>query len=104
MCAKAAKKPATAKAATTKAPAKRVAVAKKPVARKKATKKAPSMRSFHVYRSNQQFNDFRITRQTVYWIILMCFIIFVQLWILKLQYDVMHLIDLQEIESISLYQ
>jgi len=62
------------------------------------------MRSFHVYQSNQQFNDFRITRQTVYWIILMCFVIFVQLWILKLQYDVMNLIDLQEIESISLYQ
>jgi hypothetical protein len=99
------KKPATrsttkstaAKKTTTvakKAPVKKTTATKKTV--KKASAKAPQMRSFRVANDQQQFTSFRITRQTVYWIILVAFIIFVQLWILKLQIEVVTLIDAQQ--------
>lgn len=77
-----------------KAPVKKTTATKKTV--KKASAKAPQMRSFRVANDQQQFTSFRITRQTVYWIILVAFIIFVQLWILKLQIEVVTLIDAQQ--------
>lgn len=93
-----------------KAPAKKTTVKKTPVkaavtkkspvkktaAKRTATKKQPEMRSFHVATEQQSFTDFKITRQTIYWIILIAFIIFAQLWILKLQIDVATLIDAQQ--------
>jgi len=89
----AAKKPATAvaKKAPAKSPAK--APAKKRVAAKKQPEK---MRSFRIARDQPAFTTFQITRQTVYWIILVAFIIFAQLWILKLQVEVATLLDAQQ--------
>ena len=106
----AAKKPA-AKKAVAKAPAAKPVTAKKPAARtvaaksttaprkKASTKKQPAMKSFRLSREDRSFTDFRITRQTVYWVILVAFIIFVQLWILKLQVEVVTLLDAQQSTS-----
>jgi len=80
---------ATAKKTTAK---KTTAVKKAPVKRKATTKKAPvkavpKMRSFHVSPDYPEFTTFKISRQTVYWVIIVSFIIFMQLWILGLQME-----------------
>ena len=93
---KTAPKKTVAKATVTKkAPAKKVGV------KRTAVKKAPVMRSFRVAQDDQDFTGFRITKQTVYWIILVAFIIFAQLWILKLQIEVATLIDAQQSQLLS---
>ena len=69
-----------------KAPAK--TVARKATHKKATSKKAAQMKSFHVYKDDQSFNSFRVTRQTVYWTILLLFIIAMQLWLLKVQMDI----------------
>ena len=77
-------------------------VAKKPVARKSAAKKTATkvvrkstaskkttpMKSFKVYKDVKPFTTFKITRQTLYWTILLAFIVITQLWILKIQMDI----------------
>ncbi len=97
-----AKKPVAKKAVAKKAPVKKAAAkttvrktsASRPVTKKSTTSK---VRSFRVDRGPQPaFTSFSITRQTVYWIILVAFIIFVQLWILKLQVEVVTLLDAQQ--------
>lgn len=49
---------------------------------------AEPMRSFKVYRDTPSFTTFRVTRQTVYWTILLVFIIVMQLWILQVQLEI----------------
>lgn len=74
-------------------------VAKKPIAtqpvkktsQKKSTvsKKSSDMKSFHIYKeSPKKFKTFKITRQTIYWAILLAFVIVTQLWLLKIQMDI----------------
>jgi len=65
-----------------KAPAKRATTNKKA-----AAKTTPKVRSFHVSPDIPAFSTFKITRQTVYWVIIVSFIIFMQLWILALQME-----------------
>ena len=60
-------------------------------------KQAP-LQSFKVYKEPDSFTQFQITRQTIYWIILVSFIVFAQLWILKLQIEVATLLDAQQTE------
>jgi len=73
--------------ATKKKPAKRTS--------KASTKKTSSaMRSFRVEPETIPFNTFRITRQTVYWVVLLLVIIATQLWILKLQMEIANLTEL----------
>lgn len=98
-----AKKPAAKKTTAKKAPAKTATVVKKSTTTRKAStarpaaKKTAAVRSFRIDRNPQpMFTSFSITRQTVYWIILVAFIIFVQLWILKLQVEVVSLLDAQQ--------
>lgn len=90
------KKTAPKKTVATKATVAKKAPVKKVSVKRKAVKKAPVMRSFRVAQDDQDFTGFRITKQTVYWIILVAFIIFAQLWILKLQIEVATLIDAQQ--------
>lgn len=66
-----------------------------------ARTKTPEYKSFQIAKDTQKFNDFRITKQTVYWVILICFIIFVQLWILKLQIEVTTLIEAQQADLLN---
>ena len=68
--------------------------AKKPVSKKTAAKKAPAMQSFRVYKNVQPFNSFRVTRQTVYWIILLACIVVTQVYLLKIQMDIADLTDI----------
>ena len=104
------KKPVAKKTTAKSTPAK-AAVAKKAPAKsapkktaaKKSTKKASAAaqsgyKSFKVAQNNTPFTTFRVTRQTFYWIILVAFIIFVQLWILKLHIEVAGLLEQQQIE------
>ncbi len=88
------KKAPVKKAVAKKAPAKKAATRK--VAAKKTTAKSAELRSFRVARDQPAFTTFRITKQTVYWIILVAFIIFAQLWILKLQVEVTSLLEAQQ--------
>lgn len=94
------KKPSTArgtsttKASTTK---KTATVTKKPVQKKKsvtarATKKA-SVQSFRKCPETQPFMSFKITQQTVYWLIICALVFALGSWILKVQHDVMSLYD-----------
>jgi hypothetical protein len=84
-----AKKPAPKKATPARKPA-----AKKPVAKKttKAAKVVP-MRSFKIAPDEPSFFTLRITKQTVYWSILLIFILITQLWILNAQLDVIQALD-----------
>jgi len=94
---KAAPKKTTAKTSVNKkAPVK--ATAKKTPSKSKATAKQAELRSFRIAKDTQPFTSFQITRQTIYWIILVSFIIFVQLWILKLQIEVAMLLDAQQVQ------
>lgn len=103
------KKPATKRASAKKAPAKKTtrvkakAAAVKRTPAKKRTSKAnsASLRSFKVAQNQPAFTTFKITRQTVYWIILVAFIVFVQLWIIKLQVEVATLIETQQTEFLN---
>lgn len=87
-----------AKAATTKKAAPRKSTAKRTVRSTQA-----SMRSFHIAQDQPPFTSFKITKQTVYWIILVAFIIFAQLWIIKLQVDVANLIEVQQNEFLDTF-
>ncbi len=97
---------ATAKKSTTKKTTSKPAASKKakPVARKSPAKKTsarkkaatPEIRSFRVAKDNPPFTTFRITRQTFYWVVLVSFIVFVQLWIISLQVEIAGLLDAQQ--------
>ena len=83
-----------------------MAIKKKKVAPKKVTAKKTKVsssifndgarfhpKSFEIAESPRPFMTFRITRQTVYWIILLAFISALTLWILKLQLDVLSILN-----------
>ena len=91
------KKPSTSrrsvatKAASTK---KTSVVAKKPTQKKKPSKPASSnakIQSFKKCPETQPFMTFKITQQTVYWLVICVFVFALGAWILKVQYDVMSL-------------
>ena len=88
---------ATAKSPVKKTTPKKKAVkktpAKKAASKKSSAKAEQAYNSFKVSSNQTPFTNFRVTRQTVYWVVLIAFIIFAQLWILKLQIDVANLID-----------
>ena len=74
-----------AKKTVTKKPVKKTPKSSvKKVAHKSVSKKqATPMRSFHVYKDDKPFTSTRVTRQTVYWTILLLVVMVLQLWILK---------------------
>lgn len=77
-------------------------VAKKTVSRKKTVVKAVkkvahkrsapaktlAMKSFRLYKDVKPFTTMKVTRQTLYWAILLAFVAITQLWILKIQMDI----------------
>jgi hypothetical protein len=65
--------------------------AKKVFAKHSTSKSEAPMKSFRVYKDVKPFTTFTVTRQTVYWAILLAFIIVTQLWILKIQMDIANL-------------
>ena len=82
------------KSTTTKAPAKKSA----PKTRKAAPKKRQSRRSLlrsHVGLQAEQteFMTFRITKQTLYWLVLGAVVILFTVWLTQLQADIQSLYD-----------
>ena len=83
-------------------------VAKKTVARKKTVVKAVkkiahkrstptrivAMKSFRLYKDVKPFTSMKLTRQTLYWAILLAFVAITQLWILKIQMDIVNVTTL----------
>jgi len=96
-----AKKSTTKKAPVKKAPAKKASVTKAKATKKTSAKKSAELKSFRLAKNQPPFTSFKITRQTVYWVILVSFIIFAQLWIIKLQVDVANLIEIQQRELLD---
>ena len=100
------KKTTISKSATIKkAPVKKVAkvtAVKKTVSKptSKVAAKPAKMRSFRLSPNEPSFKTFKITRQTLYWIILVAYIVFMQLWILSLQIQTSNYIE-TELNSIS---
>ncbi|MDB5179559.1 MAG: hypothetical protein JWN12_191 [Candidatus Saccharibacteria bacterium] len=66
--------------------------AKKPVtkatSKRAAAKKPALMKSFRIYKEEKPFTRVQLSRQTLYWVILLAFIVVTQLWILKIQMDI----------------
>lgn len=67
---------------------------------KRTTKKATvhtqaPLKSFRLTNDVPEFTTFKITRQTIYWIIILGTIIFFQLWILSLQIEISNLLEAQ---------
>jgi hypothetical protein len=81
------KSPAKKTATKTKAPVKKSVVSKK-----KTAKKVAALRSFTVV-SDSPFFSTKITKQTIYWSILLIVILVTQLWILNVQLDVIQSLD-----------
>ncbi|MEI7689843.1 MAG: hypothetical protein WCI79_02670 [Candidatus Saccharibacteria bacterium] len=61
--------------------------------KKKSAKKAPKMQSFKISKSPKSFMSLEITRQTVYWTILVGLIFALSLWVLNIQIDTMRVLD-----------
>ncbi len=75
---------------STKKPVKKVS--KKPT-KKAAQRSTREYKTLHVSKAKQPFLSFKFTRQTLYWTILVAFVIVMQLWILKAQNDVVQTTD-----------
>jgi hypothetical protein len=60
---------------------------------------AAKVRSFLISPNDPGFRTFKITRQTVYWVVIVSFIIFMQLWILSLQLETSNYIEQQIVSS-----
>lgn len=64
---------------------------KKTTRKSTPSKKPAEMKSFRLCKDPEPFAAFRITKQTIYWSILLIFIIISQLLILKVQLDISNL-------------
>jgi hypothetical protein len=51
----------------------------------KKIKKASKMQSFHLSKEANRFLSFKLTEQTIYWIILLVLILGLSLWVLNIQ-------------------
>ena len=81
------KKKTTAKKAVKSAP-----VVKKAAPRVKKAK-ATQPESFKLQREPRRFLTFKVTDQTIYWAILLVYIMGLSLWVLNIQIDTYHILD-----------
>lgn len=86
-----AKKTTKKPAATKRAPAR--STAKTTVNRVARPAKAPAMRSFAPARPSEPFFTFRITHQTLYWLILAGTVLLLGLWVVDINSKVQHIYD-----------
>lgn len=82
----------TAKPATKRAPAKSSASATK-VRRVSKAAATPEMKSFRPARPQESFFTFRITHQTLYWLILAGIVLLLGAWVLNISVKVQHIYD-----------
>lgn len=94
------KKPAARKTTATKRTTAKKAAPRKTAVRRN-TKRAQEYKSFKLATDVPPIMSFKITKQTVYWVIIMAFIIFFQLWIIKLQVEVAQIIESQQTQLLQ---
>lgn len=87
--------------ARTKAPVNKAPVksAAKAPAKKQSPKKTVSKETqYETFKlaKDTPLMTFKVTRQTVYWVVIMAFVIFFQLWIIRLQVEVAQLVQQQQ--------
>ena len=89
------KKPATTKKTTAKKPVTKSKAPKKVISKASSVKtpKAPVVKSFRKCPEARPFMTFKITQETVYWLIICVSVFALGTWILKVQHDVMDLYD-----------
>lgn len=75
----------------------KMATKKKKTSKVKRTEFKP--KSFQIAANPKPFVTFKITQQTIYWLILLAFITFFTLWILKLQIDVTNILNSLELQK-----
>lgn len=85
---------ATKKTATTKkkSSVKRISQLKKLAKKAELIGPSPKYESFRLNK-DINFMSFRVTKQTIYWSILIIFILIMQLWILNTQLDVLQIVE-----------
>ncbi len=83
--------------ATKKTVSKKAPIKKKSTAKVVKTKKASASNNTSSYvglrAEDQSFMTFRVTRQTVYWLVLGAVVVLFAVWIMKLQADVQSIYD-----------
>lgn len=89
---------ATRKSTTKKAPVKKASTPRKSAAKKSSAKKSASSRvslrnQIGLRPEESSFFTFRITKQTLYWLVLGAVVIMFTLWLTKLQSDIQDLYD-----------
>lgn len=55
--------------------------------------KAVNPKSFHLLRESDKFVSFKFTKQTVYWIVLLAYIVFMDIWISNAQVNALMLVN-----------
>lgn len=82
------------KKSTKKAPTKKAAPSK-PATKTRVVKQraAASAKSFAIVKEEKPFLTFRVTKETLYWVILGAVIIMFTVWIMKLQSDIQEIYD-----------
>lgn len=64
---------------------KKPSIKKKPAKVIRFTKKTPAFRSFKLSKDSDKFVTFKLTKQTLYWTILLVYILFLDVWIANSQ-------------------
>lgn len=68
-------------------------LSKKTSAKKSRSKAVVAMKSFKLSRNDRPFMTTHITKQTVYWSVLLIYVMLLQIWILNIQLDVIAVTD-----------
>jgi hypothetical protein len=72
-----------------------MATAKKTTAKKTTTKKVvkPVAKSFKVHKETEPFMTFKVTEQTVYWLIFLAAVLILGIWLVNSQNNVASILD-----------
>ena len=88
--------------ATTKKSADRTRMSKKPAkSTKHSSKNVPKMTSFHLAKADQPFMTFKITVQTVYWLILSGVVLLLGIWMIIINQRVQAIYDQVELSYVT---
>lgn len=94
--------PKTTKPAVKRAPAKARATTK--VTKKSSAAQSKSLRSFRPHRTSREaFFTFRVTRQTLYWLILTGIVLLLGIWVMSISIKVQQIYDQIDASNESMY-
>jgi len=66
---------------------------KKPIVKKLPVKNSSELKSFKRQKETAPFMSFKITKQTVYWSVLVVYIMILMLWISHIQLETMQILN-----------